>query len=63
LPFSVEFEQELWNKRSDLTAQAEWLKEVGATSSLPKIIKTGFKELALKYYFTAGNLALNLTAR
>ncbi|KAL3895972.1 MAG: hypothetical protein SGCHY_004375 [Lobulomycetales sp.] len=46
--------QSLWDKREDPAAQAEWLKEVGATSALPKIIKTGFRELSLKYFFTAG---------
>lgn len=45
VPFSVEFEQALWEKRADPTAQEEWLKEIGAVSSLPKIVKTGFKEL------------------
>lgn len=54
IPFSVEFEQALWDKREDPAAQAEWLKEVGAQSALPKIITTGFKELSLCYYFTAG---------
>lgn len=54
IPFSVEFEQELWAKRDDPKEVEAFLKETGAVSALPKIITTGFKELNLIYYFTAG---------
>ncbi|KAJ3213945.1 hypothetical protein HK099_007102, partial [Clydaea vesicula] len=54
IPFSVEFEQNLWNLREDPKKQEEWLKEVGATSALPKIVTQGYNVLNLIYYFTAG---------
>ncbi|KAJ3363283.1 hypothetical protein GGF32_004550 [Allomyces javanicus] len=55
IPFSVEFEQALWDKRDDPAAQAAYLKETGAASVLPKIIKQGYTALDLIYYFTAGD--------
>ena len=54
IPFSVEFEQELWNLRDDVDAQNDFLKKSGQISQLPKMITTGYKELNLIYYFTAG---------
>jgi obg-like ATPase 1 len=54
IPFSIEFEQELWNLRQDGDAQKEFLKKSGQVSQLPKMITTGYKELNLIYYFTAG---------
>ncbi|KAF8242568.1 hypothetical protein K440DRAFT_607273 [Wilcoxina mikolae CBS 423.85] len=56
IPMSVEFEQNLWEKR-ELEGEEEaqsWLKEQGAGSVLPKVITQGFKQLGLIYYFTAG---------
>lgn len=58
IPISVEFEQALWEKTEEgvnSAAGAAWLKEVGATSILPKVITTGFSQLGLIYYFTAGD--------
>ncbi|KAI9222171.1 P-loop containing nucleoside triphosphate hydrolase protein [Blastocladiella britannica] len=54
IPFSVEFEQAVWDKREDPVALEAFYKEVGAVSTLPKIIKTGYAALDLIYYFTAG---------
>lgn len=54
IPFSVEFEQELWSLRDDAAARDAFLAESGVQSVLPKIIKTGYKELNLQYFFTAG---------
>ncbi|KAJ3259616.1 hypothetical protein HK103_002170 [Boothiomyces macroporosus] len=55
IPFSVQFEQELWNLRDDPAGKEAFLKEAnGAVSALPKMITTGYKELNLIYYFTAG---------
>ncbi|OQR96002.1 hypothetical protein ACHHYP_17338 [Achlya hypogyna] len=47
IPFSVEYEQELWANRANPVADA-------APSVLPRIIKVGYKQLNLMYYFTAG---------
>jgi len=54
IPFSVDFEQQLWkNKKED--KEAEFLATVsGAKSSLPKIITTGYDSLQLIHFFTAG---------
>jgi len=49
IPMSVEFEQELWNS----TDKEAFVKE-SCASALPKIITTGYKELNLIYFFTAG---------
>ena len=55
IPFSVEFEQELWDKREDADATKAFLDSVdGAKSALPKMVVQGYKELNLIYYFTAG---------
>jgi obg-like ATPase 1 len=55
IPFSVEFEQELWDKREDVDATKAFLDSVdGAKSALPKMVVQGYKELNLIYYFTAG---------
>ncbi|KAI8612221.1 P-loop containing nucleoside triphosphate hydrolase protein [Chytriomyces sp. MP71] len=52
IPFSVEFEQEYWNAED----KAAYLKEAGEgiTSALPKIITTGYRDLNLVNFFTAG---------
>ncbi|ETV66216.1 GTP-binding protein YchF [Aphanomyces astaci] len=50
IPFSVEFEQELWDQRK---VNKEFVPEV--PSVLPRIIKVGYKQLNLMYYFTAGD--------
>jgi obg-like ATPase 1 len=64
IPMSVEWEQELWHLRDDPEAKKAFLTEgpsgagagagAGLKSVLPRIIKAGYKELNLSYYFTAG---------
>lgn len=56
IPLSVEWEQELWHLRDDSAAKAAFLENAGGSlkSVLPRIIKVGYKELNLSYYFTAG---------
>ena len=55
IPFSVEFEQELWDVHEDVDATKAFLDSVeGAKSALPKMVVQGYKELNLIYYFTAG---------
>ncbi|KAI9011287.1 P-loop containing nucleoside triphosphate hydrolase protein [Gaertneriomyces semiglobifer] len=48
IPFSVEYEQELWDSRSNPDA------EKPVPSALPKIITQGYSSLNLIYFFTAG---------
>jgi len=52
IPFSCELE----SKISTMAAaeRDEYLKSLGTTSVLPKIIVTGYKALQLIYFFTAG---------
>mmetsp|Transcript_16865 Transcript_16865/g.47101 ORF Transcript_16865/g.47101 Transcript_16865/m.47101 type:complete len:393 (-) Transcript_16865:222-1400(-) len=52
IPFSGALEQTLVDMPED--EQASYVKELGAPSALPKIIKTGFSALNLIYFFTAG---------
>lgn len=54
LPISVAFEQELWNLRGSGAARDALLAETGAKSILPKVITTGYRELRLVFFFTAG---------
>ena len=68
IPMSIEFEEELWGMRSDPASQKSFLadctKEAAdlgltgpqfeAKSILPRIIKTGFKQLNLINFLTAG---------
>ena len=55
IPFSVEFEQDLWDVREDVDARKAFLDSVeGAKSALPKMVVQGYKELNLIYYFPAG---------
>lgn len=55
IPFSVEWEQGLWECRDDPAAKAAYLGEVeGLKSILPRIVKVGYNVLNLRYYFTAG---------
>lgn len=55
IPFSVEFETNLWRLKDSPEQQEAFLKETGATSNLPKIITNGYSQLGLIYYFTAGD--------
>ncbi|KAI8464841.1 MAG: P-loop containing nucleoside triphosphate hydrolase protein [Monoraphidium minutum] len=54
IPFSVEWEQKLWSLREDADGSKAFLDETKCQSVLPKMIVTGFKELNLIFYFTAG---------
>mmetsp|Transcript_17978 Transcript_17978/g.56376 ORF Transcript_17978/g.56376 Transcript_17978/m.56376 type:complete len:400 (-) Transcript_17978:294-1493(-) len=55
IPFSVEYEQELWELRDDEAAKKKHIEDHdGAKSVLPRIIKVGYKELNLIYFFTCG---------
>lgn len=56
IPFSVEWEQELWKVKGDPTAKQAFLDEVpGLKSVLPRIVKVGYNSLNLQYFFTAGD--------
>jgi len=54
IPISVEFEQAVWDKKEDPAAQKVFIEESKVVSVLPKVITTGFSQLGLIYYFTAG---------
>ena len=55
IPFSVEWEQGLWNLKGDAAAREAYLNEVpGLKSVLPRIVKVGYNVLNLQYFFTAG---------
>jgi obg-like ATPase 1 len=45
IPFSVEWEQKLWDLRDDPDGQKAFLDETKCVSALPKMITTGYKEL------------------
>ena len=56
IPFSVEYEEELFKLKDDEAARKKVIEENdGAKSVLPRIIKIGYKELNLIYFFTAGD--------
>jgi len=55
IPFSVEWEQKLWNLRNSPTEKEAFLAETPDIKSvLPRIVKIGYKVLNLQYFFTAG---------
>uniref|UniRef100_A0A7S3JW50 Obg-like ATPase homolog n=1 Tax=Aureoumbra lagunensis TaxID=44058 RepID=A0A7S3JW50_9STRA len=55
IPFSIEYETEIFNLRNDPQAKQEFIEQnENAKSSLPRIVKIGYKELNLIYFFTAG---------
>eukprot|EP00607_Mallomonas_marina_P010614 CAMPEP_0182421558 /NCGR_PEP_ID=MMETSP1167-20130531/6975_1 /TAXON_ID=2988 /ORGANISM="Mallomonas Sp, Strain CCMP3275" /LENGTH=411 /DNA_ID=CAMNT_0024598807 /DNA_START=59 /DNA_END=1294 /DNA_ORIENTATION=- len=55
IPFSVEWEQKLWEVKGDAAAKEAFLAETpGVKSVLPRIVKVGYNVLNLIYYFTAG---------
>ena len=55
IPFSVEFEQELFDLGNDSAlVEAFYADNEGSKSALPKMITQGYKELNLIYFFTAG---------
>lgn len=55
IPFSVEWEQALWNTKDDPAAREAFLAETpGLGSAIPRIVKVGQRVLNLQYFFTAG---------
>ncbi|KAJ1495600.1 hypothetical protein T484DRAFT_3355481 [Baffinella frigidus] len=54
VPFSIEFEEELYAMREDAAAQEAFLAASTQKSALPKMITQGYTELGMIYYFTAG---------
>lgn len=55
IPFSVEWEQGLWNVRNDPAAREAYLAGAnGVKSVLPRIVKVGYNVLNLQYFFTCG---------
>ncbi|KAF2812262.1 uncharacterized protein BDZ99DRAFT_263678 [Mytilinidion resinicola] len=54
IPFSVEYEQKVWNLREDPEALAAFHAENKVKSRISKIVTQGFTRLGLQYYFTAG---------
>jgi len=57
IPMSVEFEQKLWDLREDKAATETFLADAeGAKSALPRMVKIGYKQLHLIYFFTAGEV-------
>jgi len=52
IPFSGALESKLVDMPED--EKEKYLKEIGTTGSLEKIIKTGYKILQLEYFFTSG---------
>lgn len=55
IPFSVEFEQKRWDLREDPAALETFMADAeGAKSALPRMVKIGYKQLHLIYFFTAG---------
>lgn len=55
IPFSVEWEAELFNLRGNPEAQEAFLANSGDLKSvLPRIVKVGYNALNLQYFFTSG---------
>lgn len=54
IPFSVEFEEDKWSLRDDEAAHKALMDEFPHAHKLPNIIKQGFRQLGLIYFFTAG---------
>lgn len=55
VPFSIEWEQQLWAVRNDPEKKEAFLNETpGLKSALPRIVKVGYNALNLQYFFTAG---------
>lgn len=55
IPFSVEWEQGLWEVRDDAAAKEAYLAEAnGQKTVLNRIVKVGYNVLQLQYFFTAG---------
>ena len=55
IPYSAEFEEEVVSvDKDDRDKQAEKAKEMGGVSLIDRIIKAGYKQLQLCYFFTSG---------
>lgn len=55
IPFSADFESEVVDfNKEDREEQAKKAAELGAPSMIDRIIKSGYKNLQLIHYFTAG---------
>ena len=55
IPYSAEFEEEVVSvDKDDKVKQAEKAKEMGGVSLIDRIIKAGYKQLQLQYFFTSG---------
>jgi len=54
IPFSIEFEEQVWALKDDAAAKAEYTKGKENAMRLNKIIKQGYKQLNLMNYFTVG---------
>ena len=55
IPMSIEWEQGLWNCKTDPAAKAAYLEDDTLKSVLPRIVKVGYNVLDLRYFFTAGD--------
>lgn len=57
IPFSAKLEEKLVDLDANQgpTAVQDYLKELGTSSALDKIVKIGYKSLRLIYFFTAGH--------
>lgn len=57
IPFSAALEEKVMELEINEGKEASdaYLKELGVSSALPKVVKTGYKGLRLIYFFTAGH--------
>lgn len=55
IPFSIEFEEQVWALKDDAAAKAEYVKGKENAQRLNKIIKQGYKQLNLMNFFTVGS--------
>ena len=56
IPYSAEFESEVvGHDKDDKVAQEKYALSLGAPSMIDRIIKSGYKNLQLIHFFTAGS--------
>ena len=55
IPFSIEFEEQVWGLKDAPDARADYIKGKEPCMRLNKIIKQGFKQLNLMNFFTVGD--------
>ena len=55
IPISCEFEGKLAEVGDDQAKRIAWQKEQGARTSFPRVIRTGYSNLHLINFFTAGS--------